>query len=211
MDYLKAFFALCVIAIHTQPLSYTENKAILMIYDLTTSLAVPFFFAATGFLGGKKWNYVDYIVKTRRKYIRMYLIGNFIYFPVTIWGFIYNDYGVVRALIHWLRGFFLLGEQFYSWPLWYLLSIIIGTFIFQIIAKRNIKRAGSIFIAFITITIAYILNHAEMIHSEFSKIVSMTIGNGRLLTGSCFMLLGKEIRCWEISRKTSFKILGGVL
>lgn len=211
LDMMKAFFAICVIAIHTKPIEGVENQVALSIYNLITSLAVPFFFTATGFLETRKVkeNGVGYISSITKKYFRLYMFWNIVYFPITIWGFAYNYQGVAKTAVYWFRGLVLVGEQFCSWPLWYLLSIIYGTYIMRCVVKCKFDRKDIFFAALILFLIAFLLNHAGAISTVFGKLVAVTIGSGRILTGPCFMLLGMVIRDWTIENNKTAVLIGG--
>ena len=209
IDIMKVVFSLCVIAIHTNPILRVTNQTMIDLYSLFVSFAVPFFFTTTGFLTGKKLDDENYVKQLRKKYIRIYLIWNAAYLPITIWGFIYNGQSITKAIFSWVKGFLLLGEQFCSWPLWYLLSIIYGTFVLQIMARKSIDLKGKCLIAISLFLLATIVNHAGSINPVFGKIVAKTVGNGRLLTGPCFMILGSVLSDWEVEKRTSLALSGG--
>lgn len=212
LDILKAFFALCVVAIHTRPLQDIENQILISIYNLIISLAVPFFFTATGFLmaGEIGKNGADYVNGMRRKYIRLYLIWNIIYFPITIWGFAYNSQDITRIVLYWIRGFLFVGEQFCSWPLWYLLSIIYSTFFVEIVIRKNFNRKSIIIMAFVFFIVALGFNYALEINEVFDKVVETTLGSGRLFTGPCFVFLGMAMYGCNMNENMFKNLMGGI-
>lgn len=55
IDLFKLIMAVCVIAIHTNPLYKCDNKIIVNIYNTVVGVANPFFFLSSGFLIGKKY------------------------------------------------------------------------------------------------------------------------------------------------------------
>ncbi len=214
IDVMRVFFSICVIAIHAKPLLGNANSELMAVYNFVVSMAVPFFFVTSGFFLGDMMLYEDWgkIHAIRKKYVRLYLIWNIIYLPLTIWGFFYEQFGLVSSLLHWVRGFVVLGEQFCSWQLWYLLSMIIGTFIIQIVGKRISGAMRYMLFVIALFSIAAILSHPYLISPSFTKIISVSIVNGRLLTGSAYLFLGIIIS--QIHIQTKFIILlsgGGVL
>ena len=50
IDLLKFIMAVCVVAIHTQPLYSVQSIVVQRLFDTITSLAEPYFFSVSGFL-----------------------------------------------------------------------------------------------------------------------------------------------------------------
>ena len=55
IDLFKLIMAVCVIAIHTNPLYECNSKAVISIYNTLVGVANPFFFLSSGYLIGKKY------------------------------------------------------------------------------------------------------------------------------------------------------------
>ena len=55
IDLFKLIMAICVVAIHTNPLYSCDNKTIVSIYNTVVGVANPFFFLSIVFLIGKKY------------------------------------------------------------------------------------------------------------------------------------------------------------
>lgn len=99
-------------------------------------LAVPFFFLASGFLCFRDLNYASFGVaisagtervhNTIIKLLRLYLIWTLLYFPITIFGNVLLGNSFLHASLSFVRGTLFVGENYYSWPLWYLLASIVG-------------------------------------------------------------------------------------
>ena len=97
IDLLKFIMAVCVVAIHTQPLYSIQSIVVQRLFDTITSLAVPYFFSVSGFLLFSK---IDANILSRKsmevckKYLSrvlsLYVIWNFIYLSLTIFGFKVN-------------------------------------------------------------------------------------------------------------------------
>ena len=121
IDTLKLFFSLVVVWIHTG------------VGDLggLTLLAVPFFFAVSGFfLFGKIFNEPDVnqrkrtIVSWMRKTLRLYLLWSLIYLPYAIYGYFQDHTPFIKAIAIYCRDLVFVGEHYMSWPLWYLLGML---------------------------------------------------------------------------------------
>lgn len=130
VDLLKFIMAIFVVAIHTQPFYGVESVIVQRVFNMITSLAVPYFFAVSGFLLFSKIhaplsNEKSMVVceKYLSRVVSLYIIWNIIYFPITVFGFKEYDMSFVRYVFECIRGFFFIGQQFYSWQLWYLLSV----------------------------------------------------------------------------------------
>ena len=113
--------------------------------------------------------------------------------------FYYVDSGMSlkKSVFVFLRGFFLVGEHYNSWMLWYLLSTIYAL-IFIIICLKNhssliqITVYGS-FIMIISILIDCLMNSTSV--SAFplrilQTVIGKTIVNGRILLGLFYIPLG---------------------
>lgn len=103
IDLLKFIMAVCVVAIHTQPLYSIQSIVVQRLFDTITSLAVPYFFSVSGFLLFSK---IDANILCRKsmevckKYLSrvlsLYVIWNIIYLPITIFGFKENNMSFER-------------------------------------------------------------------------------------------------------------------
>lgn len=134
LDLMKFFMALFVVEIHTRPLKgFYFAETVIEGIDV---LAVPFFFLASGFLCFRDLNYASFGVaisagtervhNTIIKLLRLYLIWTLLYFPITIFGNVLLGNSFLHASLSFVRGTLFVGENYYSWPLWYLLASIVG-------------------------------------------------------------------------------------
>ena len=59
IDLFKFIMALCVVAIHTNPMANCSNVFLNRVYENTVNCAVPFFFLSSGYLLAKRldWPY----------------------------------------------------------------------------------------------------------------------------------------------------------
>ena len=121
IDTLKFLFSLVVVWIHTG----VGNLGGL------TPWAVPFFFLVSGFfLFGKLFDEPAPSLRNEkisgwwRKTLRLYVLWTLIFLPFAIIGLLNDHLAPVKAIAQYLRNFLLVGENYLSWPLWYLLGLL---------------------------------------------------------------------------------------
>lgn len=118
---MKLIMAYIVVAIHTTDWSLLG----------LTETAVPFFFLVSGFflfkkLDGTKEDDLAVIRQWILKVLKLYLIWTAIYLPFTVIGFLRDGLSLQTAVAVFVRNLILVGENYLSWPLWYLLAMIWG-------------------------------------------------------------------------------------
>ena len=225
IDVMKYIMAFCVIAIHTTPLKGIDNNIIYILYEVAVSIAVPFFFLSTGYLIGRKIQnkkeFDDVLVeRQQKKVIRYYVIWTIVYLPLTILGFYKAGDGFVKSFVQFIRNVFFQGENYYSWPLWYLLSAVYGLTILKLLveSQKETKKFNfySIIIIFLCVFMHFAtdyivnLNTTNNVVVTFSLLVEKTIRKGRIFSGVYYILLGNLIakseyhigrnyllRCWR--------------
>ena len=214
--------AIVVIAIHTEPLVKCNNESILTIYKVVTDMAVPFFFLSSGYLVfekilGQQKNIQETKIKNYiKKILRLYLIWNIIYLPVTIYDYVMNGESLKRNLFAFIKGLIFVGCHWNSWPLWYLLSVLYTfLFLYFCLYKRNMNK---IVIMITTIIIYLIANKFTIlvesnaaINGSLGKIVTIAakiFGNGRLFTGAFYITAGFLIAFYYSNLKNNKIIIG---
>ena len=145
-----------------------------------------------------------------KRMLRLYIVWNIVYLPITVFGFMHNGATIKTALVQFIRGVFLIGQQFYSWHLWYILAVIYAVIIFCFFKKTSIYiRYYVSFILFVigAIISAIVADGAGV--DEFSVIIRLakqTIVNGRLFMGIGYFGLGMLIAEKEITFNKKFLI-----
>lgn len=207
IDLLKFIMAVCVVAIHTQPLYSIQSIVVQRLFDTITSLAVPYFFSVSGFLLFSK---IDANILSRKsmevckKYLSrvlsLYVIWNIIYLPITIFGFKENNMSFARYVLDCIRGFLFIGQQFYSWQLWYLLSVFFVIASICIMAEHKIKDKNifkimmAIFLMGGGIGVLTTVDFSEYRKIEMViKCIKFIFGNGRILSGFGYIAVGAYV------------------
>lgn len=147
IDVFKFVMALFVVVLHTHPLYQINSPLNFLTADVIARMAVPFFFAASGFLLEKRIGVSGADVKgVLSRYIRkilgLYCIWTIIYLPVIIYNNIFNtDDTLVRGVLTIVRDFIFVGS--YS-HLWYLLAAAVGVAVVYTLKKYLGERKTAI-------------------------------------------------------------------
>ena len=205
IDVAKFIMAIFVVAIHADPMVHCSNQFAQTIFRCLAQSAVPFFFLAAGFLLVKKADAESadlrsvihrHVVKT----VKLYCIWHIIYLPLAIYHFYTNDYSVVRAILVTIRSVLLVGKNFYSDILWYLLSSIYALLFISLLLKRRLSMPGIVAccvpVYLFGIFYNYIIRYGKRL-SDLSYVIFKGIdfifSSGRIFTGFLFVALGMLI------------------
>jgi peptidoglycan/LPS O-acetylase OafA/YrhL len=136
LDVAKFLMALLVVEIHTNPFMVGEPGLATDVIRGIDCVAVPFFFIASGFLCFRKVDLDGFasagsasasrVKDTALRQLRMYLAWTALYLPITIWADVAAGNGPIKSALLFVRGTLLIGENQYSWPLWYLLASVVA-------------------------------------------------------------------------------------
>ena len=187
IDTLKFLFSLVVVWIHTG----VGNLGGL------TPWAVPFFFLVSGFfLFGKLFDEPDRAARSARtgawwrKILRLYLLWSLIFLPFAIIGFANDHLAPVKAVGVYLRNLLLVGENYLSWPLWYLLGLLWAGAIIWLADKLRLPFWVLCLLAVLLVLLPRILN---LENNDLYVKLFKTTRNG-LFLGFPVMVLGGLIR-----------------
>lgn len=226
LDIFKLFFAICVVAIHTHPLYYCEQILSIKIYNSILELAVPTFFLISGYLLFRNIQYSEIysrktLLKVKKyvlKILRLYLVWNAIYFPISVFGFINENTPFTKAVVLYLRGLLIVGEQYFSWPLWYLLALIYSLVIISFFLRRQVKLNWLLMFGwgmyFLSELLTQIINHKETytgIVKVGVDILSQTIVSGRVFSGVLFVVIGIYIATTIKNERLPFWMIVAIL
>lgn len=168
IDCMKIIMAIIVIAIHTRP-DFCVNSVIMQhFFEMVYALAVPFFFVASGFL---LWNKVscaspeDRLCRVKKwigKTLRLYAIWTLIYLPLTIYGFYLDGVGIEKSIAVFMRNVIFVGENFYSWQLWYLLGMLVAGVILYFMLKLKFSHIVMCTIAIILAVSGVLIDYCNI-------------------------------------------------
>lgn len=174
LDVVKFLMAFLVVEIHTRPFGTSS------LVQGIDCIAVPFFFIASAFLCFRGLDVGQFsdgesgacfrVRKTIKKLLMLYVTWTVIYIPVSLFGYALNGLGPTAILVSFVRGTVFVGENMYSWPLWYLLASAVAFFLVFILL-----RGGCVLVAF----------SASRRHSPSLASRCPVFTNGRLRRLSC--------------------------
>lgn len=203
IDLTKFIMAIFVIAVHTYPLVGINNTIVLDVYKSIVYIAVPFFFIVSSYFLFMKVNKFDedkgkeIIILYIKKMIKLYIIWNIIFLPMAIYEYNKEGYSLVKSVMFYIRGFLLVGEHYYSWPLWYLLSTIYSAIFILVLKKKNIKEKNILIISTVIFILACMMNYLsdnisklEGISYNIAFLINLTFSSGRIFTGMFYMSIG---------------------
>jgi len=224
IDFFKFIMAICVVAIHTQPIAVNTDSVLFSIYNIILTMAVPFFFLSSGFLIGikletssKPQHCIEVIGKQCIKVIKMYLIWSAIYLPLAIYGYYIDGKSVLYAIVHYIRGLVFLGKNYNSWQLWYLLSTIYTLVVILLLLRSGVSKKYlpiiSVAAAVIVICVDELVSYSGALPGVLQllqKIVSLTVVNGKIFKGLIYIPLGIFLAQKPISLKVGliFFVMG---
>jgi hypothetical protein len=149
-------------------------------YETVVRTAVPFFFIASSFLLFDRKQASDH-TQVRKQAIRMckmYFLWSAIYLPIAIYGYTLSGTSLIDAIIAYIAYFFAVGEHWYSYQLWYLLSSAYSFYAMYLLLKMNWKPwqilvlSSGVFFAVLILT------------------NSLVDGCGRIFTGVFYLSIG---------------------
>lgn len=204
LDLCKFIMAFAVIAIHTDPLVDCSNTAMSRIGYLFLSMAVPFFFLTSGYLLAAKllfpFSRQEDLSKIRRymtKILKMYLLWTLLYLPMALWHFVATGKTLHRAIQLYIQGFFFVGQQYNSWPLWYLLSTFYTLGVLYLLLKCKAPPVTFLLVSGISAVISFTIDaliaspdHFPTTIQALLPIIHNTVQHGRIFTGGIYLPLG---------------------
>ena len=186
-DLIKFCLSLVVVWIHTG----TND-----LFGLAT-LAVPAFFILSGFFLWNKLFATEDSGERRRilsrwlkRILRLYLIWTLIYLPFAVIGIVQDGLPFYKGILVWLRNVVLVGENYLSWPLWYLLGLLWAGLILYLSNKLSLPFWGVCVLGIVMASLPFLLKlESRPLYLSLFK----TTRNG-LFVGFPLMMLGGLLR-----------------
>ncbi|MGN5953801.1 acyltransferase family protein [Sphingobacterium lactis] len=196
-DIFKVFMSFLVVAIHVIPVP-KDGQFINSLIQSILDCAVPYFFLVSGFLLAKKMdrypeNKEKVIVDFIKSSIKLYLIWTFIYLPITLAGLVINDELNIKSGLFVIKNIVFKGENFFSWPLWYLLTLVYFGISLLISFKLKFQPKYlflSFYILFITLSIIFYKSSEHSVLYQFKKFLTYHFAGLRILYGLLIITSG---------------------
>lgn len=119
IDIAKYVSALLVVCIHTYPF-YELSETFNTYWNQTLCrIAVPFFFATSGYFFFRKWSEsseenIENLKKYLFRLLKIYLVWSVIYLPYTIWDYVSSGFSII-SVFSYIRDFLLNGSYYHLW------------------------------------------------------------------------------------------------
>lgn len=192
IDLFKYIMALAVVTIHTGAININYEYPPIVVWFIRS--AVPFFFIVSGFFIARKL----YESKTKEKrqhflrkraiqLIRIFSIWLIIYFPLSVYYYVKNDFSLIQSILSYCTSIIFFGESPYSWPLWFIYSLSIVTFLLSFTYNKNFKKF-LILVALLSYLSNYFVNYTELDSFRIIKLFNMLLG--RTFGGGIYILTG---------------------
>ena len=179
LDLLKFICAFLVIGIHTRPFQSISSIADKLFYYDISNYAVPFFYACTGYFLIVKQKNKGLHEKIRfrvKKILKLYVVWSIVYLPLTLCGWIIEGNIEPIYLIRCLRNFIFVGDNFYSWALWYLNGLIFALICIDCLIRefsiKQVVKFGSLMYVF-GIVLTMFEGHLERLPMILSYMVKL--------------------------------------
>ena len=143
-----------------------------------------------------------------RKIIGMYLLWSAIYLPLAIYGFIIDTKNrpLIMYVFMYLRGLLLIGENYNSWMLWYLLSTIYALLLIIFLLRKHVPLPCIAFIGVIIFTVWHCLSIPAG-HDGILSLVLSVFRNGRISSGMFYIPAGMLLAKLTFSKKPAYLLL----
>lgn len=207
IDIAKFIACICVIAIHTAPLSNANENVEWCVYTGLFLLAVPFFFVSSGFFLGEKLvngqkSPKEIIINYIKRLLIPYVAFSFVNIFQNVVLMLMNDIAPKDIIINVIRSII-----FYPYgALWFIWACIVGTLLLYPFIRKGKLSNVAIFIGLILYCFSLLCSSyksvtdstfLQPIIDNYLKIF-ISHQNG-VLTG--FLFLGIGIKCAEIVKK----------
>lgn len=220
LDLTKFVFAFAVIAIHTHLLDGLEGNFVAAL-RIVENLAVPFFFIVSGFFLGGKISVVNEFEVYKHyicRFLKMYMIWCFVYLPINIYyELIVYKFSLGFTVFDLIRGWLLVGENPYSWPLWYLLASAVAVLLIYIFRKFKCRFPIILLCSLVLFVIGYcyttyhdvLYNLNPFLHNImllYDK-TFRTTRNG-FFEGLTYIILGLLLARWNSKKVACYAFVG---
>lgn len=143
--------SLLVVEIHTKPFKDVGLETVSQVVTAIDCVAVPFFFVASDFLCFRGLSAIEFsdgsspasarVHGTIRKQLSLYSIWTVLLLPLALFGASLREWDVVETVLRLIRGTVFVGQNDFTWPLWYLLASVVAFSLVYILLRTVSPRA----------------------------------------------------------------------
>ncbi len=201
IDIMKFIAAVLIIVLHTAPFADVSSVISLGFRRIVTTIAVPFFFCASGFLFFAKTESFStheekraYFFKYIKRLIVMYLLWSAVYLPFVVYNWTQSGGFTADNILQYVKSFFFEGSFSTIWFLPALIAAVIVVYLLRTkLSFKQILLVAFPFYVLCCLGSSYygLTVHIPVLREFFAAYFSFfdTIKNG-LLFGFVFVALG---------------------
>lgn len=128
IDVARFIMSILVIAIHVDTFYPIEEEFGSVLFRDITGIAVPFFFVTSGFFfrGKSESHSLKYILKL----LKAYVCYTVVYLPLTVLYYYKQGMSFPASIFQFTKRFLFVGENFYSFQLWYLPALMCSVMLY---------------------------------------------------------------------------------
>lgn len=217
VDYAKLLMAVFVVACHTYPEQSLLQEWLRSSLSQLWLMAVPLFFVFSGFLLWRKAKSLPKseqlarIKKFMSHSLKLYIIWTAIYLPYTIYGFYLDGVSAMKSIAIFVVNLFFVGQNYFSWQLWYMHGMIVAGVILFALVKLNCRLRMRCIVAVVLGLLGIIVDNI-IGHDVGTKAfgyfyyIFLTTNNG-LYMGFPFIMMGVFIAEKGVVRSHWFCVL----
>lgn len=196
IDFVKVLMAFVVVSIHTTAWPLLGIREV----------AVPYFFIVSGFflfgkMTGDRAADLSAIRAWTLRILKLYLIWTAVYLPFTVYGFVQDGLSLKQSLMLFGRNLLFVGENFMSWPLWYLLALIWSGVLIYILRALKVPIWGMLLVGIILAALPYFIGDNPLFVKLFRD------SRNLVFTGPFYVVLGGLLRHFQ----ARLPLWGGIL
>lgn len=173
---MKMIMAFNVVGIHVGTAYGVDYSTIV---NFILDMAVPFFFVCSGFFIqnkiSKSNNVYCVLYSSCIRYIKLYVIWQIIYFPVSLKSFIANSHDFWDNLYYCVHNFLFVGEIGFSWPLWYLHGLIVSVLFVCLLYKLKLSLPQIWLVSVLMMLLGYFISIVSVSDCSSIRIVRQNI------------------------------------
>lgn len=152
IDLVKFICALLVVSIHVSPFGTTDNEILRLfnygIQNWLSRIAVPLFFASSGFLLYRKSSLDNFSLEQTKLYVikltKLYVIWTLIYCPFNIKSILVSEKGIILGILAYCRNIVFAGSYTH---LWYFPALIFSVIVISYLLSRKISLRKIVMVA----------------------------------------------------------------
>ena len=201
-DIIKIVLSVIVVIRHCcQSIFLSKGIYVRMFNVIISPIAVPIFFAISGFLFFRKKRNIRVFIY---RILKLYIVWTIIYLPLTVWVYYNSNLKNQYVIIDFMKKMLFDGTYYH---LWYLPSLCFAIFIVFLLDKI-INNNGMLLLGTILYTIGVLVETYSIMFPEFFwktyREIFFTTRNG-LFFGMIFVIIGKYVS--EVKPRNNFLFL----